>query len=207
MVNVLGVILGVAVATSSTRIVIIAAIAAAFAESVSMAAVAYTSFKAEQEYYMSEVAREKREMKEVPEIERKEVGGIYQKLGFRGSLLNSVVRHITSDKKRWLKVMMEQELKMFPQRASPVNIATVVGISAIFGSFIPVVPFLLLSVKTAIIASLIISTIVLFFVGVLKAKTTVGSPLRSGVELAVIGMIAALIGYGIGAVLGATVVG
>jgi hypothetical protein len=43
LVNVLGVILGVAAATSDPRIVLVAGLAATFAESVSMGAVAYTS--------------------------------------------------------------------------------------------------------------------------------------------------------------------
>src|SRR3989338_5827628 len=42
LVNVLGVILGVAAASSSTQLVIVAGLAAAFAESISMGAVAYT---------------------------------------------------------------------------------------------------------------------------------------------------------------------
>ena len=81
LVNVLGVVLGVATATSDAKIVLIAALAAAFAESVSMGAVAYTSFKAEKEYYLSEVAREKREIKEVPLAEKKEIEDIYRKFG------------------------------------------------------------------------------------------------------------------------------
>src|SRR5512147_261755 len=43
LVNVLGVILGVAAATSDSRIVMVAGLAATFAESVSMGAVAFTS--------------------------------------------------------------------------------------------------------------------------------------------------------------------
>jgi predicted membrane protein (TIGR00267 family) len=206
LVNVLGVILGVAVATESTTIVIIAAIAAAFAESISMAAVAYTSFTAEREYYQAEVAREKREMEKMPNVERSEVREIYRKLGFGGVMLDRIVKHVTSNKKRWLNVMMEQELKLFPSRTSPVNIAAVVGISAIIGSFIPVIPFLLFPVKTAIWTALFISTVVLFFVGMYKAKTTVGNPVKSGLELAFIGMLAAIAGYVVGSILGATVV-
>jgi len=51
LVNVLGVILAVAFATYDTRIILLAGIAATFAESVSMAAVAYTSTKAAREFY------------------------------------------------------------------------------------------------------------------------------------------------------------
>ncbi len=206
LVNVLGVVLGVATATSSFKIIIIASVAAAIAESISMAAVAYTSFKAEQEVYLSEVAREKREIKNMPAAETKEIRDIYSGFGFRGSLLEKIVRHITSDKKRWLAVMMEQELKLYPLKITPLNTAVVVGISAIVGSFIPIIPFLLLPVKTAVFAAAAISAAVLFFVGVYKAKTTSGNPIKSGLELASIGMLAALAGYAIGTLLGATVI-
>lgn len=206
LVNVLGVTLAVASATQKVSLVLIAAVAAAVAESVSMAAVAYTSFKAEKEFYMSEVAREKCEIEKMPEAEMKEVRVIYHRLGFRGTLLKKILKHVTSNKKRWLDVMMEQELRLFPPKVSPVNIAAVVGLSAIIGSVIPIVPFLLLPVRTAILGALIVSTIVLFFVGVYKAKTTMGKPLSGGLEMAAIGMLAALAGYAIGVVLGATVV-
>ena len=206
LVNVLGVILGVATATSSVPFVIIAALAAAFAESVSMAAVAYTSFKAEREYYYSEVAREKMEMEEMPDIETQEIHDIYSKLGFKGSLLKKIVKHITSNKERWLKVMMEQELNLHPSKVTPLNSAVVVGFSALFGSFIPAIPFFILPLKTAVWVAVVISTVSLFGVGFYKAKTTIGNPVKSGLEIAAIGILAALIGYGIGAVLGAIVV-
>lgn len=205
LVNVLGVILGVATATNSFKMVIIAAMAAAFAESVSMAAVAYTSFKAEHDFYKAEVNRETREMEEVPEKEKGEIREIYQHLDFKGSLLDKIVKHVVSNKNRWLNVMMEQELKLYPPKESPVFTAAVVGISALIGSFIPVIPFIFLPVHAAIIPTLIIASIVLFFVGVYKAISTVGNPIRSGLEMVAIGMMAALVGYAIGAIFGVAV--
>jgi VIT1/CCC1 family predicted Fe2+/Mn2+ transporter len=205
LVNVLGVVLGVAAASSEFRVVIIAAIAAAFAESISMAAVAYTSFKAEHESYLSEANRERCEVETMPKKETSEIRAIYRKLGFSGSLLERIVKHITSDKRRWVNVMMEQELKLQPQKESPLFTAIIVGVSAFIGSVIPVIPFLLLPVKEAIIPALIISTIVLFFVGAYKAMSTVGNPLKSGIEMALIGMVAAMAGYGVGSFFGVLV--
>jgi len=60
LVNVLGVVLGVAAATNDTRIVLVAGLAATFAESVSMGAVAYTSTRADSDFYESEREREYR---------------------------------------------------------------------------------------------------------------------------------------------------
>src|SRR3972149_3673595 len=71
--NVLGVILGVAVASQDLRIILAGGLAATFAESISMGAVAYTSTLARRDHYLKEVEREKREMRELPEREREEV--------------------------------------------------------------------------------------------------------------------------------------
>ena len=51
IVNVLGVVLGVSAATSDLKIIIVSGLAATFAESISMAAVAYTSTEAELSEY------------------------------------------------------------------------------------------------------------------------------------------------------------
>src|SRR5580765_1562713 len=114
LVNVLGVILGVAAATSDTRIVLVAGLAATFAESVSMAAVAYTSTLADADFYESERAREYRHIQEVPALEREEIRSIYERKGFNGELLERIVNTITRDKDVWVAVMMTDELKLAP---------------------------------------------------------------------------------------------
>ena len=83
LVNVLGVVLAIAAATVDTKTVIIAGLAATFAESISMAAVAYTSSKASRDFYNRELQVEKMEIKKFPELERKEIRDIYYKKGFR----------------------------------------------------------------------------------------------------------------------------
>jgi VIT1/CCC1 family predicted Fe2+/Mn2+ transporter len=199
LVNVLGVILGVAAASQDTRIVIAGGLAATFAESISMAAVAYTSKIAERDYYYKELDREKREIKEVPEIETAEIREIYRLKGFRGKLLEDIVKVIVSNEKIWLETMMRDELNLQPVHGNrPLNAALVVGLSALVGSFVPLTPFFFMSIQSGIIVSLIISAIVLFVVGVVKAKMTVGNPGKSGIVMMVIGIVSALAGYAVG---------
>ncbi len=206
LVNVLALILGIATAVSDAKIVIIAGLAATFAESISMAAVAYTSQKASWEFYKSELEREKREIKELPKIERKEIYDIYYAKGFRGTMLNKIVSHIVKDDKRWLDIMMKEELNLFPEQyEKPAKAAALVGFSAVIGSLIPLIPFLLLPVSGAVFASVVISITALFIAGAVKARITVGRWWKSGLELAVIGGAAALVGYVIGYVLGVAV--
>lgn len=202
LVNVLGIVLGVAAATQDTRIVIIAALAATFAESISMAAVAYTSVKAAKQYYESEVRREKREMATIPKEERREIRDIYYSRGFRGKLLDHIVKKITANKKIWLDVMMAEELRLFPEEYSrPGNSALIVGLSAIVGSLIPVTSYFFLPVFQATIVSVVISAVALFAAGAFKAKITVGNWIKNGIELMLIGMLSALVGYGVGIIL------
>lgn len=207
LVNVLGIILGVAAATAQIKIVIVAGLAATFAESISMAAVAYTSKLAEADYYQSEYEREKWEIEHVPEGEKEEIKALYQSYGFTGHTLTEIVDKITADKNTWLKVMMEQELKLTPiDREKVLPTALIVGISAIIGSFIPLVPFFLLPVKDAIWLSLIASSLALFFVGYYKAKKTLGREfIKHGIEMMVIGMVSALVGYLVGSLFKITI--
>ncbi len=147
LVNVLGIVLGVGTATQNARLILLTGLVAAAAESVSMAAVAYTSSKAEKEFDKS--VRDK-----------------------HGKTLH------------------------------PLNEAVVVGFSSVIGSLIPLVSFLFLGVLQAMIFSLVFCAIVLFCAGAFKARLTKTQPLRSGIELVVIGLLAALAGYVIGVLVG-----
>jgi predicted membrane protein (TIGR00267 family) len=77
----------------------------------------------------------------------------------------------------------------------------VVGIAAIIGSLIPLVPFVILPVALSMWTSIGLAALVLFAVGAYKARLTVGHPSRSGLEMAVIGTVSALVGYLVGALL------
>lgn len=200
LVNVLGILLGVAAATSDAYVVIVSGLAATFAESLSMAAVAYTSSRASQDHYRSEYEKEQREIDEVPEIEKKEIEIIYMKKGFRGKQLDGIVKTITSDRKLWLDTMMKEELGLYESEfIDPKNEALVVGVSSFIGSFIPIIPFVLLPVMDAAIASVALSLLVLFAAGAYKAKITTGVWWHSGLEMTLIGGLAAIAGFAVGA--------
>ncbi len=203
LVNILGLVLGVASAVQSTKIVLISGLAATFAESISMAAVAYTSTKAAKEYYESELEREKKEIKDIPYMEVQEIRDIYYRKGFREKQLESLVKKITSNRKLWLDTMMAEELRLFPEDyEKPIKSGFIVGFSAIIGSLIPIIPFFLSPVKLGMIYALTLSIIVLFIIGAVKSKVTIGDWKKSGLEMAMVGTLAALAGYLIGSLLG-----
>lgn len=202
LVNVLGVVLGVAAASSDPHLVLVAGLAATFAESVSMGAVAYTSTLADADYYESERERELRHIEQAPRLEREEVCEIYAEKGFQGELLERIVDTITATPDVWVAVMMSEEHQLTPvDRRQAWKAALVVGFSAIVGSLIPLAPFAFLDVGASMVVSVFITALVLFGVGVYKARVTVGRPLRSGLEMALIGTLSALVGYAVGALL------
>jgi VIT1/CCC1 family predicted Fe2+/Mn2+ transporter len=199
LVNVLGVILGVAAATQDARIVIAAGLAATFAESISMGAVAYTSTLAVNDLYVSERAREYRHIQLAPDVEIEELRDIYRKKGFEGEALDKIVEVITSNPDVWVNVMMSEEFQMTPpEKSKAFGTALIVGFSALAGSLIPLLPFFFWTVSLSIWFSIVVAALTLFVVGVYKARVTIGKPLRSGIQMAVIGTISALAGYVVG---------
>lgn len=199
LVNVLGVVLGIAAATSDVRIVLVAGLATTFAESISMGAVAYTTTLADADLYQSEREREYRHIIEAPNLEIKEVRDIYLSRGFKGELLDRIVETITGNRDVWVAVMMAEEHQLAPvDRKTAIRAALLVGLSAIIGSLVPLFPFVFLSVTTSMWLSVAVTALVLFAIGAYKARVTVGKPMKSGIEMAVIGTVSALAGYLVG---------
>lgn len=204
LVNVLGIVLGVSAANGSHAVIIAASLAAAFAESISMGAVAYTSTLAEKDHYESEKNRELKEIEDVPEVEKEEIRQIYGAKGFSGKLLEDIVATICSNKENWVKIMMDEELHLAPVDTKRIFVSSMtVGGSAMVGSLVPIVPFFILPQNQAVIVSLIASSIALFLVGVYKAVSSVGSWWKSGLQLLLIGMGSALAGFIIGKIFNA----
>jgi len=198
IVNTLGVVLGLSAATTNARIVFATGIAAAAAESISMAAVAYTSSAARGALYRAECAREYRHLESAPDLERAEIRAMFEDKGFTADLLERAVAVVCADRKTWVRMMMLEEHQLGPvdQRASLGSAAIVGGTSAV-ASVLPVLPFVLWGTPIAIGAALGLGVLLLLTLGGVKARTTAGSPVREGVKLAAIGMTSALVAFGI----------
>lgn len=203
LVNVLGIVLAVAKATSSTYIILISGLAATFAESISMAAVAYTSAKAGQEFYEKKRKEIEKKVKRDPKAAKPVLRDMFRKCGLEGTMLNKAIQSVMGSKKKLAKVWSHQEMEQVEEFEHPVRDAAVVGFSAIIGSLVPLVAFIFLPIAEAIWVTLALSTLTLFITGAVKARYTAATPWKSGVELAVVGMTAAIAGYLIGAALGA----
>jgi VIT1/CCC1 family predicted Fe2+/Mn2+ transporter len=161
--------------------------------------VAYTSTLADDDLYLSEREREYRHIHLAPDVEIEEIREIYRKKGFEGATLDKIVEVITSNPEVWVNVMMSEELQLTPpDKSNAFGSALIVGFSALVGSLIPMLPFFFWNVTTGIWVSIAIAALTLFIVGAYKARVTVGKPLRSGLQMTVIGTLSALAGYAVG---------
>jgi len=199
LVNMLGIALGVVAAGGSTHVLIITGLAAAITESISMGAVAYTSFGSDRDFYLAERSREQNEIETQPDDEREEVREIYASKGFKGQLLEDVVSTITSNRETWVSTMMNEELHLQPvAQMSLVQSAVVVTVATLIGHFIPIIPFMVVARTPAIALAIALSAVTLFAVGVYSAKTLVGDWRKSGLQMVAIGLGAAALGFLIG---------
>jgi len=199
LVNMLGIALGVVAASGSTHVLVVTGIAAAITESISMGAVAYTSFGSDRDFYLAEKAREQREIETKPGDEREEIREIYAAKGFKGQLLEDVVSTITANRETWVSTMMNEELHLQPiDRQSLLQSAVIVTVATLVGHLIPIIPFMVLARPAAIILAIALSAITLFAVGVYSAKTLVGDWRKSGIQMVAIGLGAAAVGFLIG---------
>jgi vacuolar iron transporter family protein len=205
LVNVLGILLGLVAAGATTKIVLVAAFAALAAESISMGAVAYTSTLARRDFYLSELERETREMREVPEMEREEIRVVLRGWGYEGDEVEEMLRRIEAKPKAWLDMMMAFELNLAevkPEQPRDSGL-TVLG-STVVGSIIPVLPFLVPGIRTvtAAVSAVVLAGIVLLLVGWYTARTTIGSPWVSAGRMLIIGLGAGFAGFLVGHLLG-----
>jgi VIT1/CCC1 family predicted Fe2+/Mn2+ transporter len=199
LVNMLGLMLGVAAATSEVRTVLAAGLAATFSQAVSMAAVAYSSKRAEDERYRGEAARERRHIRAAPTLEREDVRGIFRSKGFDGALLERIVETITANEDIWVSVMMTDEHRLSPvPDGQPMRSALVVGASSVVGSLLPLVPFVALPMRAGMIVAAAVSALALFVTGAYKGSLAADRPARRGLEMAAIGLASAAAGYAVG---------
>ncbi len=193
---------GVSAAATTSVVVIVAGLAESVGGALSMGLAAFASAKAEQEFYRSEMEREEEEIRRWPEEEREERRQIYREKGFEGALLEQVVNHITADRERWKNVMMREELGFAPETfVSPALAGFRVGVSYLVGALTPVLPYFILPPRPGVIWSALVALIALLAVGAGKAILTRRPVIRSALEAAIIGSIAAAATYVVGRVI------
>ena len=124
---------------------------------------------------------------------------LYQREGLSFKEAKGVADHIAADKDLWLRTLIEKELGLSPDITSnPVKDALTMGASFIAGAMIPVVPYFFSDNKLAITASVSAALVGLFVLGIGKGRIVRKSPLLQGLEILIIGAVAAGVGFALG---------
>jgi VIT1/CCC1 family predicted Fe2+/Mn2+ transporter len=195
-----GLVAGVIGAASDTahHTVIVAGVAGLIADALSMGSSGYLAAKSEQEVYANEIAMERDEIALMPEIERDELALIYEAKGMSTESAHALATEVMADPERMLEEQVQEELGIGDPHMSPMREAWITGLATAVGALIPVFPFLLWSGTTAIVTSFAISMASHWIVGAARSVFTGRSVFRSGLDMFVVGLGVAIVGYLVG---------
>jgi len=204
---VFGIVSGVAGATNNQQhIVLISGLAGMLASSLSMGAGAYLAVKSEGEVYEAEIAREKAEVEDNPEEEIEEMALFYQLQGFSAEESQKMAERLAENPEQLVRAMAQSELGLSEHRfPNPWKSAASASLSTAVGAFSPIVPFFFMSGFPAVIVAFVVSIVAHFVVGAVKSLITIRSWWASGFEMTLVGVIEAVVTYGLGLAFGAAV--
>lgn len=206
IVSTLGALTGIAAGVMELNIIVLAGFVIIFVESLSMAAGTYLSSKSQNEMEEKILAEERLEIEQDPEGETEELREFYRERGFMEDEVEILVKRITSDKELWLEEMAYKELGLIPNKEkTQVRDALFMGVSYIVGGCIPLSLYFVLPLPTAIAASVVLSISMLFIVGFIKGKLVGVHSVKSGLEMMLISLAAAGIGYAVSQIVGRVV--
>ncbi len=168
---------------------------------ISMALGGYLSARTAKQVLDKRIATERFEIEHEPEEERAELSAIYRGKGFSGPLLHNVVSHLTSDRERWHRAMVHDELGVVEDtHINPWLQGIQIGLSFIVGGLIPTVP-VLLSLPFVQWWAYGLTALSALALGAIKARYTQQGPVRAGLEFLAIVTAGTLAGVGIGLLL------
>jgi VIT1/CCC1 family predicted Fe2+/Mn2+ transporter/rubrerythrin len=209
LVSNLSLVMGVAgAATQNPSFILLAGIAGLLAGSFSMAAGEYISMQSQRELFERQIALERAEMEAMPEEEEAELAAAYRAKGFTAEEAARIAHRIFRDPVAALDTLVREELGLDPDElGSPIRASLGSFLAFALGAAVPVIPYLFGGGTAVLFVSLGISLVALFAVGAAVSLLTGRSMLFSGARQLVIGLVAALVTYGIGSVIGVATTG
>ncbi len=204
LVSNLSLVMGVAGAAFSERIVLVTGLAGLLAGACSMAMGEWLSVASARELYQSQIATEAEELRESPAEEKEELSLIYQAKGLPEAQARALAERIIADPSTALDTLAREELGINPEElggSAWVAAGTSFLLFAV-GAIFPVAPFFLASGMDAIVASLAVSALVMFLIGAGTTLFTGRGMMFSGLRQVAIGLGAAAITYVVGRLIG-----
>ena len=209
LVSNLALVMGVAGAAGDHgSFVLLAGVAGLLAGAFSMAAGEYISMQSQRELFERQIALERAEMEAMPEEEEAEMAALYRAKGFLDDEAKAIAHRLFEDPERALDQLIREELGLDPDElGSPFGAAGGSFVAFAIGAFIPVAPYIVTSGAGAFVASIVLSLIALFGVGVGVSLLTGRSALFSGARQVGIGAAAAIVTFAVGSLIGVSVAG
>ncbi len=196
------VISGAAGASLPAGTIVILGLASLIADGISMGLSNYLAVSSRLAYQKQERLREEYEVENFPKIEREEVRDILVRWGVPEIHMEETLDSITSNKERWIDLMMKEELGIFEDKVVfPIKHGIVTTSSFIIFGFLPLIPYVFgADASSQFSVSLTATAISLFIVGATRALITGTNWVKSGLQMLTVGTFAALIAYAVGAV-------
>jgi VIT1/CCC1 family predicted Fe2+/Mn2+ transporter len=184
--------------SSSYHAVIVAGVAGLIADALSMGSSGYLAAQSEREVYAHEIAMERDEVALMPEIERDELALIYEAKGMDRDSAYRIATQVMADPEQMLAEQVQEELGISESHTSPMREAWITGTATAIGALIPVLPFLVFQGRVAVIVSFAVAMISHWVVGAARSVFTGRSVFRSGMDMFVVGLGVAAVGYYVG---------
>src|SRR5438270_10343497 len=197
---VLGVAAGSHYAQGPVRL---AGLAGLVAGAVSMAIGEYVSMTAQAELFQRELDLERREIRRVPETERRELAHIYRSRGVEPETADELASEMMRDPDLALQTHAREELGIDPnQLGSPNGAAVSSFVSFAIGALVPLLPWFFGSGTAAVVASVVLGLCACAVVGALLARFTGRSVLFSAARQMIIATVAGGVTFLVGSLVG-----
>lgn len=181
--------------------VVLAGLAGLAAGAFSMGVGEYVSVASQSELAEAEIEVERRELETHPAAERAELAARYEERGLSPELAAEVAAALHRDPREALEVHARDELGVVPgELPSPWLAAFSSFGSFSVGAILPVLPYLLGA--SDLWPAAVVAALGLFAAGALVSRVTARSWWFSGLRQLAVGAAAALLTYGIGALIG-----
>jgi VIT1/CCC1 family predicted Fe2+/Mn2+ transporter len=194
---------GVAGAELGARVILILGIGNLLADGFSMGTGAYLSTKSEREYYDRQARLQLLEIERFPDGQRAELKARFLNHGYTQEEADRLVEVQTREPARWVNAMLIEEHGMIKSDSDPLHNAVATFLAFVLAGSIPLAVYFAglvtpIAAGTSFRVSLVLSAFALFGVGAAKVFVTGLNPLRSGLEMLLVGSGAAVVAYTIG---------
>jgi vacuolar iron transporter family protein len=187
---VFGIVAGVSGATGGSSSVLTAGLAGAIASALSMATGAFLAERSETEVAAANLERERQEIAEHPEEEKEELSLFYQLKGIEAETADQLAEQLARRPGSLLQALAAEEFGITnAEGGDPAQAALAAGVSTGLGAIIPVIPFMITTGTTAIVAAAVVSLAAHFLVGAAKSLVTLRTWWSAGLEMTLAGVI------------------